>query len=95
MHTHLNFTRIFLGNWKTTERRLWDRDPLDVLAPAMFSLGPNGVGQIAFIAVEAQLAYRVVMRDGLPGVKFSFQGFDEGDDSPFVARPEPPTETTG
>ena len=72
--------KVFLGNWRIIETELWDREALDLVAPAMLSLKPKGVGQIAFIAIEAQLDYRVVMRDGLPGVEFSFQGSDEGDE---------------
>ena len=71
---------VFLGNRRIIETELWDREALDLVAPAMLSLKPKGVGQIAFIAIEAQLDYRAVMRDGLPGVEFSFQGFDEGDE---------------
>jgi hypothetical protein len=80
MDTNLNSTKSFLGNWRITETELWDLDALDLVAPAMLSLKPRGVGHIAFIAIEAQLDYRVVMRDGLPGIEFSFQGFDEGDE---------------
>jgi hypothetical protein len=80
MDTNLNFTKIFMGKWRITETELWDREALDLVAPAMLSLKPKGVGQIALIAIEAQLDYRVVMRDGLPGIEFSFQGFDEGDE---------------
>ena len=76
----MNSMKVFLGNWRIIETELWDREALDLVAPAMLSLKPKGVGQIAFIAIEAQLDYRVVMRDGLPGVEFSFQGFDEGDE---------------
>jgi hypothetical protein len=80
MDTNLNSMKIFLGNWRIIETELWDREDLDLVAPALLSLKPKGVGQIAFIAIEAQLDYRVVMRDGLPGIDFSFQGFDEGDE---------------
>lgn len=80
MDANLNSVKIFLGNWRIIETELWDRQALDLVAPAMLSLKPKGVGRFAFIAVEAQLDYRVVMRDELPGIEFSFQGFDEGDE---------------
>ena len=80
MDTNVNFTKILLGNWRITETELWDLEALDLVTPAMLSLKPKGGGQIALIAIEAQLDYRVVMRDGLPGIEFSFQGFDEGDE---------------
>jgi hypothetical protein len=72
--------KIFFGNWRIIETEVWDRETLDLVAPAMLSLKPKGVGRFAFIAIEAQLDYRVGMRDGLPGIEFSFQGFDEGDE---------------
>jgi len=80
MDTNLNSTKIFLGNWRIIQTELWDREALDLVAPAVLSLKPKGVGQVAFIAIEAQIDYRIVMRDGLPGIEFSFQGFDEGDE---------------
>jgi len=72
--------KIFQGDWRIIEMELWDQGDLDLVAPAMLCLEPNGVGQIAFIAIEAQFDYRIVMRDGLPAIEFSFQGFDEGDE---------------
>ncbi|AMY08824.1 hypothetical protein LuPra_02030 [Luteitalea pratensis] len=72
-------TNIFLGNWRIVETELWDLDALDVFTPARLSLSAKHEGQLAFIAVEAQLDYRVVVRDGLPAIEFSFEGFDEGD----------------
>lgn len=72
--------KTFLGNWRIIETELWDREDLDLVAPAMITLRPKGAGEIVFIAIEAQLDYRVVMQDGLPGIEFSFQGFDEGDE---------------
>lgn len=57
----------------------WDREALDLVAHARLSLKPKGTGRIAFIAIEAELDYRAVMRDGSPAIEFSFQGYDEGD----------------
>ena len=76
----MNSVKTLLGNWRIIETELWDREALDLFAPAMLSLEPKGVGRIAFIAIEAQIDYRIVTRDGLPGIEFSFQGFDEGDE---------------
>lgn len=73
-------TNIFLGNWRIVETELWDLDDLDLVAPATLSLNPNHQGRIAFIAVDGQLDYRVVVRDGLSAIEFSFEGFDEGDE---------------
>ena len=59
---------------------LWDREALDLVSPATLSLNRDHLGRITFIAVEAFIDYRVVVRDGLPGIDFSFQGHDEGDE---------------
>jgi hypothetical protein len=52
-------------------------EDLDLVAPATISLGRNHDGHIGLIAVEAELDYRVVRRDGFPAIEFSFDGFDE------------------
>lgn len=71
--------RTIIGNWRIVETELWDLDDLDTVTPARLSLNRNHEGHLSFIAVEAQLDYRVVVRDGLPAIEFSFGGFDEGD----------------
>ena len=76
----MDCTKMFLGKWRIVETELWDREDLDLVAPATLSLNRNRVGQIAFLAVEAQVDYRVVTREGLPAIEFSFEGFDEGDE---------------
>ena len=76
----MNPKKAFLGEWRITETGLWDLEDLDLVTQATLSLKPNGGGQIALIAIEVQLDYRVVKRDGLPGIEFSFHGFDEGDE---------------
>jgi hypothetical protein len=67
----------FFGNWRIVHTELWDLEDLDLVTPATISLERNHDGHIAFIAVEAELDYRVVKRDGLPAIEFSFDGFDE------------------
>jgi len=57
----------------------WDREVLDDPVPAMLTLEKGGLGKISFISVEAWIDYRIVIRDGLPAVEFSFQGNDAGD----------------
>ena len=71
---------VFLGDWRITETELWDIEDLDLAIAATISLNPNNEGRLAFIAVQAELDYRVVLRDGLPAIEFSFHGFDEGDE---------------
>ncbi len=70
----------FIGNWRIVEMELWDREALDLVAPAALTLKKDHQGQMSFIAVEAHIDYRVVVRDGLPAIEFSFQGSDEGDE---------------
>jgi hypothetical protein len=70
----------FLGNWRIVEMELWDRDVLHMVEPASLTLAKDNQGRIAFIAVEAWVDYRVVLREGLPAIEFSFQGTDEGDE---------------
>ena len=70
----------FVGRWSIVEMELWDREALDLVAPAILSIDKNRQGRLSFIAVEADFDYRVIERDGLPGIEFSFQGNDEGDE---------------
>ena len=70
----------FQGEWRIVETELWDREALDLVAPAMLTLGPKGLGHASFIAVDLDLDYRVVTRGGLPGIEFTFYGLDEGDE---------------
>lgn len=68
-----------LGTWRIVETDLWDVDDLDVMDPAHLTLEPKGHGRLGLLAIEADLDYRVVQREGLPAIEFSFEGFDEGD----------------
>lgn len=70
----------FIGNWRIVEMDSWDRDALDMNGPATLTISKGGEGRMRFIAVEAWIDYRVVTRDGLPAIEFSFQGWDEGDE---------------
>lgn len=58
---------------------LWEPNDLDEIAQAHLSLGKNGLGELAFLCVSADVDYRVVKRDGRPAIEFSFQGEDELD----------------
>jgi hypothetical protein len=72
-------TSAFLGNWRIIETELWELEDLDLATPAILKLSRNHDGYIAFIALEAEVDYRVVVRDGRPAIEFSFDGFDECD----------------
>ncbi|MGQ0736335.1 MAG: hypothetical protein ACT4QD_22110 [Acidobacteriota bacterium] len=59
--------------------KLWTADDLDLVGPAHLTLERDGLGAVRFLAIEAGLDYRVVQRDGQPGIACSFDGSDEGD----------------
>jgi hypothetical protein len=54
-----------LGAWRIVETELWDVNDLDLMEPAHVTLKPNGHGRLRLLAIEAELDYRVVQRDGL------------------------------
>jgi hypothetical protein len=68
-----------LGTWRIVATELWDLDDLDLMEPAHLTLKRNGHGSLGLLAIEAILDYRVVQREGLPAIEFSFEGSDEGD----------------
>ena len=65
--------------WRIVETELWDVDDLDSTDPAHLKLEPKGHGRLGLLAIEANIDYRFVHREGLPAIEFSFEGFDEGD----------------
>ena len=67
------------GTWRIFETELWDQKDLDDFTQAHLTLGSDNLGELAFLYVSADVDYRVVERDGLPAVEFSFNGFDELD----------------
>jgi hypothetical protein len=72
------------GRWRITGMDLWDRDAVELLGPAGIDIRPDGTGEMRFIAVEADLDHRELVRDGRPGVDFSWDGHDDG--SPVSGR---------
>jgi hypothetical protein len=71
--------RPFIGTWRVIDMELWEREDLDLLGPAQFTLDRSGLRTLRFLAIEAALDYRTTQRDGQPSVEFSFGGCDEGD----------------
>ncbi len=57
---------------------LWDRDAIDLVGPGFIDIGPDGIGELSFIAVVGSLACRFARVDGLDAVEFSWEGDDEG-----------------
>ena len=71
--------RLLIGVWRIVDTELWDLDDLDLLEPAHVTLEADGLRALRLLAMEADLDYRIVERDGRPAVEFSFDGSDEGD----------------
>jgi hypothetical protein len=57
----------------------WERDAIDLVEPGFIEFRAGGTGQFGFIAVQGWLDCRPAARDGRPGVEFSWEGVDEGD----------------
>ena len=79
MPTRSTARRLLTGVWRIVDTELWNLDDLDLLEPAQLTLKPDGLGTLRLLAIEADLDYRIVERDGCPAVEFSFEGSDEGD----------------
>jgi hypothetical protein len=58
----------------------WDQETVDLVEPGFIEFDEDGLGELGFIAVTGELDCRDADRDGRPGVEFSWQGSDEGDD---------------
>lgn len=67
------------GRWRIVEMELWDQDAIELMGPAFIEFGPDNTGSFRFIAVDGQMDVRPSHRDGLPGVEFSWDGYDEGE----------------
>ena len=65
-----------IGRWRIFEAANWDRDYLDLVGPAMLTIGDHGHGEIAFGAFQASLDIEY----GRESVGFDWEGSDEGDE---------------
>ena len=68
----------FRGRWRIVSTDVWDRKDLDDLGPAQITFGPDRMGDLNVIAIEASIDYRVGTRDGAPIAEFSWEGADDG-----------------
>jgi hypothetical protein len=73
-------SRRIVGRWRITEMDNWDQEAVDLVEPGFIEFDEDGLGGLGFIAVTGELDCRDADRDGRPGVEFSWQGSDEGDD---------------
>jgi hypothetical protein len=64
-----------VGRWRIVEADLWDRAHLDLVEPAMITIGADGHGAIAFGAMQAGLD----LEYSRSVVVFTWAGFDEMD----------------
>jgi hypothetical protein len=65
-----------VGRWRIVEADLWERGFLDLVGPAMLTIGGDGEGEIAFGALQAGLDLAYGRRD----LSFTWFGFDEMDE---------------
>jgi len=68
------FARAFAGRWRITEMDEWDE--IDLLGSAHLAFSGKDSGELAFIAIEADLDVRYGARDGAACAEFSWEGFD-------------------
>ena len=69
------------GRWRITEMDNWDQEAIDLVQPGFIEFGEDGLGSLGFIVVTGELDCRAADRDGQPGIEFSWQGSDEGDEA--------------
>jgi hypothetical protein len=67
------------SRWRIVEMDMWDRDAIDLVEPGFIEFAEDGTGQFGFIAVRGWMDCRSTERDSRPGVEFSWDGDDEGD----------------
>lgn len=58
---------------------LWDQEAVELVGPGYFEFGPNNAGSFGFVAVEGWMDIRQRVREGRPGVEFSWEGWDDGE----------------
>lgn len=64
----------FLGRWRIVDTEVWRPDALDLLVPAHITFGRDGLGDMELIAIGASVNYRVVTREAVRRVGFSWSG---------------------
>jgi hypothetical protein len=64
-----------IGRWRIVEADLWDRAHLDLVEPAMMTIGAHGRGEITFGAMRGGLE----LEYSRSTVFFTWAGFEEMD----------------
>ncbi len=67
------------GRWRIVDMELWDAEAIDLVGPGFIEFDRCRTGRFRFIAAEGLLDCREVVRDGQPGVEFTWEGSDDGD----------------
>ena len=76
---HRKTTSLIRGAWRIVQMDQWDAGDLDLIEPACVEFGPDQLGSMVFIALQASIDYRVSQEDGQIKVDFTWEGQDEGD----------------
>lgn len=71
-------TGDLMGRWRILEMDLWDREALDLVAPAFIEFSPDHTGRFGFIVVTGWIDWRSAGTHRT-GIEFSWEGTDEGD----------------
>lgn len=71
--------KSIVGKWKILEMSMWDRDYIDLIEPGRIEFNDNGLGQLVFGAIYAEIDYRLSELNQVHLVECSFDGIDEGD----------------
>jgi hypothetical protein len=69
----------FEGRWRIVEMELWDPEDLNLVVPAHITFEKGGLGTLEFIAISADVDYRLVGRNGMDTIEFSWEGVQEFD----------------
>ncbi|MEI7687940.1 MAG: hypothetical protein WCL32_23280, partial [Planctomycetota bacterium] len=69
----------FEGRWRITSMKMWSQAVLDAEVEGFVEFGPNGSGSFQFAYVSGDIDYLDSIRDGMPGVEWSWNGNDEMD----------------
>lgn len=74
-------TNAFAGQWRIVEMDGWSNDVLDLGEKAHITFEGTSSGEIAFVAVKGFLDVRYGSRDAATYAEFSWQGFDDADET--------------
>jgi len=65
------------GKYRITSMEMWDQDFVDAEVPGYIKFSKGGTGKFHFGYVQCDIDWDEAERDDEPAVEFSFQGFDE------------------